>query len=105
VELFLQEKFKDFGEQPSQITENTVGEYRIVENGRFIYYGEVKRDNPNMILGKGIKVIKSNAELFEGWHFDENNCTGNGRWISGNSRMIYVGGLKDSKCEGYGEMR
>jgi hypothetical protein len=35
-----------------------------VENETFIYYGEVKNDNPSKIHGKGIKVIKANVELF-----------------------------------------
>jgi hypothetical protein len=86
VHLFNLEEFNDFGEQPSEITENTVGEYRIIETDTFIYYGEVRNDNPNKIHGKGIKVIKANVELFEGWHFDENNVTGNSRWISGRSK-------------------
>jgi hypothetical protein len=60
----------------------------------------VRSNNPDKILGKGIKVIKGRLELFEGWHFDENNCTGNGRWIGGRSGSIYVGGLLNSKCEG-----
>ncbi len=44
--------------------ERTEGDYRIIENENFIYYGEVRKDNPNKILGKGIKVLKIEAILY-----------------------------------------
>ncbi len=105
VHLFKQEAFNDFGEQEFGIGENTVGEFRIIENDRFIYYGEVRKDDHSKILGKGIKVIKANGELFEGWHKNENNVTGKGRWIGGRAKKIYVGDLVDNKSEGLGELR
>ena len=85
--------------------ENTEGEFRIIENEQFIYYGEVRKDNPAKILGKGIKVIKANGELFEGWHLHENNVTGKGRWIGGRAKKIYIGDLKNNKSHGDGELR
>ena len=43
---------------------NTEGEIRIIENDKFLYYGEVKNDDPTKILGKGIKVSKESGMLF-----------------------------------------
>ena len=64
MRLFQLEVFNDFGEKPYEIEGNTEGEFRIIENETFLYYGEVRRDNPTKILGKGIKVIKENGALF-----------------------------------------
>ena len=77
-----------------------MGEYRIIENDTFLYYGEVRKDDPTKILGKGIKVLKATVELFEGWHHNESNVTGRGRWINGISKRIYVGDFINSKCHG-----
>ena len=47
VNIFKQEpSFKDFGQQPFSIGENTVDEYKIIENDNYIYYGEVRKDDP-----------------------------------------------------------
>ena len=56
--LFALEDFREFGDKPLEIEGNTEGEIRIIENDKFLYYGEVKNDDPTKILGKGIKVSK-----------------------------------------------
>jgi hypothetical protein len=81
VEWFQCATINDYGEKPSEISGNTEGVFKIIENERFLYYGEVRADDPTKILGKGIKVIKGNFELFEGWHLDEIKISGKGRLI------------------------
>ena len=55
------------------------GNYRIIEGEESIYYGEVRKDNPETILGKGILVNKINGTLQEGWFFTSNGPSGKGR--------------------------
>jgi hypothetical protein len=43
---------------------NSEGDMRIIETDRFLYYGEVKNDDPTKIHGKGIKVSKDKGNLF-----------------------------------------
>ena len=105
MEIFQSNSIDDYGEKPSEITGNTNGVFKILENEHFLYYGEVKTDDPTKILGKGIKVIKANFELFEGWHLDEIKISGKGRFINcGQELLIYIGDFKDGKFHGNGEL-
>jgi hypothetical protein len=45
------------------------GNFRIIDNEIYIYYGEVIKDNPEIILGKGILVTKKDGVFYEGWFF------------------------------------
>ncbi len=102
VRLFQLETFDDYGEKPNELQDYTEGEFTIIENQTFLYFGQVRSDNPTKIRGKGIKVIKEDGALFEGWHIDDGNMSGKGRWINGRIKKTYVGDFKNSKCHGYG---
>jgi uncharacterized beta-barrel protein YwiB (DUF1934 family) len=60
VEIFQSTTINDYGEKPSEISGNTEGVFKIIENDHFLYYGEVRADDTTKILGKGIKVVKAN---------------------------------------------
>jgi hypothetical protein len=103
VEIFQSNSINDYGEKPSEITGNTEGVFKIIENEHFLYYGEVRADDPTKILGKGIKVLKAVFWLLEGWHLDENNISGYGRLIKCHQGdFIYIGDLKNNKLHGNG---
>lgn len=104
VRLFQLETFDDYGEKPNELQDYTEGEFTIIENQTFLYFGQVRSDNPTKIRGKGIKVIKDSKALFQGWHIDDSCMSGKGRWISGHIKKTYIGDFKDSTCHGYGEL-
>jgi hypothetical protein len=79
--MWINELPFEWGSRPNELIGKTSMKAKFIDKGNIFYYGETSLDDPDVLHGKGIMLVKDGYNsLYECW-FVNNKRKGRGRMM------------------------